>query len=150
MGKWDFSIDQYNRIMARLDELERTNNELRAENAELRRCGSIITSRLPLKDINNSEKARELFEVAPVKGKIVKSSDMFKSNFQTFYQNVFRALNPAVRAKGENETIVYTPINTLTAEEYQISIEALEAVIDVIFYAKQKMKKGGKENAANT
>jgi len=150
MGKWDFSIDQYNRIMARLDELERTNNELRAENAELRRCGSIITSRLPLKDINNSEKARELFEVAPVKGEIVKSSDMFKSNFQTFYQNVFRALNPAVRQKGENETIVYTPINTLTGEEYQISIEALEAVIDVIFYAKQKMKKGGKENASNT
>lgn len=151
MAKWDFSIEQYNKIMARLDDLERTNQELRAENAELRRCGSVIASRFPLKDINNADKARELFEIAPSNGKIVKSSESFKRNFQVFYQNIFRALNPKARVNSGNESIVYTPINTLTSEEYQISIEALEAVIDVVYYAKQKLnKEGGKQDAANT
>ena len=139
MGKYNFSAAKFDEILARLDTLEQRNVELAAENARLKAIRNIMPVRIVIDDIGNSESAKQLFSVASHDNEIIKDQKSFKANFQIFYQNIFRALNPYPRIYKNRETITYTPINTLSEEEYQIHIQTLEAIIDTIFYAKQKL-----------
>lgn len=140
MGKYNFSAMKFEELEKRLEALEKSNAELRKENAVLRKREYFAKQRIISDDISNYDKAKELFGIKAENGKIVPSEDRTKSNFGVFYQNVFRALNPAVRDYKGIQSLVYTPITSLTDEEYNIHTETLEAVIDIIYYAKAKLK----------
>lgn len=143
MGKYNFTSQRIDEILQRLEALEKANNELRKENAELRKYKQLTPGRILTCDIKNIDTAKALFSYSTKDGELIKDEKAFKANFGVFYQNIFRALNPAVReysGKNKSECLRYTPINTLTEEEYKIYLETLEAVIDTIYYAKTKMK----------
>jgi len=149
MGKYNFRTQEIAEIMSRLEALEKANNELRKENAELRKYKQLTPGRILTCDIKNIDAARELLSYAAKNGELVKDEKAFQGNFGVFYQNIFRVLKPCVRiykGEGKSQNIRYTPINELTDEEYKIYLETLEAVIDTIYYAKTKMK-GMSENA---
>lgn len=140
MGKYNFSAMKFEEILKRLEALEQSNEELRKENAELRKREYITKPRVVSESIANYDKARELFGIKAENGKLVPCEERTRTNFGVFYQNIFRALCPAVREYDGKQSIVYTPITSLTDEEYKIHAETLEAVIDIIYYAKAKLK----------
>ena len=148
MGKNNFT--SYQDIVNRLEQLERECKELRRENAELRLTNA-KRSRYLFSNISNVDKARKLFGITAIGGKVVEDETNLKQNFETFYKNVFKILNPCYyyNDKKMSASIVYTPTSTLTDEEYQIYVETLEAIIDVIYYAQKKMK-GEKGDVTNT
>lgn len=141
MGKYNFTTQRIDEILQRLEALENANNELRKENAELRKHKQLTPGRILTCDIKNIDTAKELLSYSAKDGELIKDEKAFKANFGVFYQNIFRALNPTVREYSSGlSSIIYTPINMLTDEEYKIYLETLEAVIDTIYYAKTKMK----------
>lgn len=144
MGKYNFSSQRLAELESRLLALEQANNELRKENAQLRKEKTPAKSRCLLKDINNAEKAKELFGLDCKDGKLIKAETERRTevNLGVFYQNLFRALNPTVYVspKDGRNRIVYTKIQDLTDLEYKIHVETLEACIDTIYYAKRKLK----------
>lgn len=153
MGKYNFRTQEIAEIMSRLEALEKANNELRKENAELRKYKQLTPGRILTCDIKNIDKAKELLSYSAQEGELIRDERAFKANFQVFYQNVFRVLNPCVRKysdKRHNQGIRCTPINELTDEEYKIYLDTLEAVIDTIYYAKTKMKGMSDNGDANT
>jgi hypothetical protein len=153
MGKYNFRTQEIAEIMSRLEALEKANNELRKENAELRKYKQLTPGRTLTCDIKNIDKAKDLLSYSAQEGELIRDERAFKSNFQVFYQNVFRALNPCVRKynnERKSEGIRCTPINELTDEEYKIYLDTLEAVIDTIYYAKTKMKGMNDNGNANT
>lgn len=141
MGKYNFSAMKFEELEKRLEALERSNEELKRENAVLRAAHNFNQQRIISNDIKNYDKALELFGIAPKGGKIIPTPDAFKQNFQVFYQNIFRALNPTIRSNNGRENLIYTPVSALTEEEYQVYTETLEAVIDIVYYAKGKLIK---------
>lgn len=140
MGKNNFT--SYADVMNRLEMLEKKCEELRKENASLRIAQNLRQPRNLFRDIANQDKAKELFGIAAIAGKVQRDDTNLKQNFETFYKNVFKILNPNYyyNEKKKSETITYTATSSLTDEEYQIYVETLEAVIDVIYYAQKKMK----------
>lgn len=140
MGKYNFSAMKFEELEKRLEALEKSNAELREENAKLRKCEYFAKPRVISESISNYDKAKELFGIKAEGGKIVPCEDRTRINFGVFYQNIFRALYPAVRDYNGKQSIVYTPITSLTDEEYKVHTEALEAVIDIIYYAKGKLE----------
>lgn len=148
MGKYNFSAMKFEEIERRLEALEQSNERLKSENAALRAANNFNQARIISSDIKNYDMAQELFGIAPQNGEITCCPQAVKKNFQTFYQNIFRAVRPTIRSYNGGETLVYTPISTLSESEYQIYVETLEAVIDIVYYAKNKMQnaKGEKNN----
>lgn len=144
MGKYNFESRKIEEILKRLDELEKANNDLRKENARLKAVSPV--KREVTRAIKNHDKAHELFAISEHNGKIIHDEKGFRGNFGTFYQNVFRAINPKVRKSGSRSGLMYTPVEELTDEEYEIYIQALEEVIDLVYYAKKKLEKEEIEN----
>lgn len=150
MGKNTFT--SYEDVCRRLAELERKNAELESKYEDLKeenkalRLGNLCHERLVMRDITNSDKAKKLFSVAANKGEIVHDTKTLRANFSVFYQNIFRALQPACREHRGNYSLKMRNIGDLTDEEYKIYLDTLDACIETIFYAKQKLQKGGKEN----
>ena len=145
MGKYNGNTLKLDDILSRLEALEKANNELRKENAEFKKENDELRHksmkhRVLIDDINNSDKARELFSYAASNGKVVKDVDGFKNNFGVFYQNIFRALNPSIRYYKKGETLIYTPISELSEEAYSIHLEALEDIIDIIYDNKKELE----------
>ena len=68
---------------------------------------------------------------------------MGKYNFSAMkFEEIIKrleALNPMARDY-ERKSIVYTPISTLTDSEYQIYVETLEEVLDIVYYVHKKLK----------
>ena len=123
-----------------MDELQR----LREENARLKnellalsRCSrkSILTS------LSNRDKCIALFGVRANNELLCKDISNTDNNLNTFYCNIFRALNPVakIKAKSNTDYISYIPLNELDNNDYSVYIETLESVIDTIYYAKAKL-----------
>lgn len=144
-GRFDFSAMGFEELVKRLDALEAANEELRKENRKLRE--SLPDKRLLLKDMVNGNKAIDLFSVDITNdGQLYKTTDMdtAKKNFVTFYQNVFRALNPEVRPSktGKNGyALTYKGFTDISDEDYKVYIDTIDACVDIIYYAKQKIEK---------
>lgn len=152
MGKYNFTAQKWAEFEQRLKALEQANDALRAENATLRQNIPQVAEPLRLlsADISNYDKATELFGIDVENDELVADTAATRKNFATFYQNIFRALNPRVYAKeGHSSRIVYVGINDVTPEQYQVYVECLEACIDTIYYAKKKLKKDGDDTNAN-
>lgn len=139
MGKYNFENKKIEEILKRLDVLEKANNELRKENAALK--AGTPNKREVAKAIENRDKAHELFAISEHNGEIIPDDKGFRGNFGTFYQNIFRALNPKVRKSGNRSGLMYTPVEELSESDYKIYIETLEECIDIIYYAKSKLGK---------
>lgn len=125
------------KLVERIAELERTNASLRRKLASRSE-----TKRSLLDDINNHEKAVELFSIDHKNGKLYKTKASLYGNFLTFFTNIFRALNPAVatnKATG-GENIRHYPVNDTTPEDYEVYRACLEACIDVIYDARKKLQ----------
>lgn len=139
MGKYNFTSEKFANIERRLTELEQENAKLKELLEETKK-----TETRPMRnvanDINNFDKAKELFSIWVKDNKIVKDETYLKNNFQTFYQNLFRAIYPYPCDDNKRQKIRYTPVNDLSEEEYGVYIETLEAVIDVVYYANKKIK----------
>ena len=141
MGKYNFTSEKFANIERRLTELEQENAKLK-ELLEESKKTETRPVRNVANDINNFDKAKELFSIWVKDNKIVKDETYLKNNFQTFYQNLFRAIFPHPCDDNKRQKIRYTPVNELSDEEYNIYIETLEAVIDVVYYANKKIKEG--------
>ena len=141
MGKYNFTSEKFASIERRLTELEQENAKLKEMLEETKKT-DIKPVRNVANDINNFDKAKELFSIWVKDNKIVKDETYLKNNFQTFYQNLFRAIFPHPCDDNKRQKIRYTPVNELSDEEYNIYIETLEAVIDVVYYANKKIKEG--------
>lgn len=143
MGKYNFTSEKFANIERRLTELEQENARLKELlETSIEELNKIETRpvRNISKDINNFDKAKELFSIWVKNNKIVKDETYLKNNFQTFYQNIFRAIYPYPCEDNKRQKIRYTPVNELSDEKYDIYIETLEAVIDVVYYANKKIK----------
>lgn len=150
MGKNTFT--SYEDVCRRLAELERKNAELenkyedlKEENRQLK-LGNFGHERLIMRDITHTDKAKKLFAVAARNGEVVNDAKTIRANFSVFYQNVFRALQPACREHKGNYSLKMRNVGDLTEEEYKIYLDTLDACIETIYYAKQKLQKGEKEN----
>ena len=143
MSRNNFS--SYEEVCRRLAELEQRCDDLERENKSLR-LGNLGHERLVLRDITNADKAKKLFAVSAKGGKVIADDKAVKANFSVFYQNVFRALQPAVREHRGNYSLKMRNVGDLSEEEYKIYLDTLDACIETVYYAKQKLQKGGKEN----
>lgn len=144
MGKYNFESKKLEEILKRLEALEEANNKLRKENAALK--AGTPNKREVAKAIENRDKAHELFAISEHNGEIIPDDKGFRGNFGTFYQNIFRALNPKVRKSGNRSGLIYTPVEELSESDYKIYIETLEECIDIIYYAKSKLGKDEKND----
>lgn len=142
MGKYNFSAQRFEEIMQRLEALEQANNELRKENAKLRQ--QVPVMRNLIKNINNADKAIELLSIDVKDGKVIKSELKFDARFKTLYQNLFKLILPTcyIDPKTNDNRLQYKFFEKLTEEEYNVYVEVFEAVIDTLYYAKQKLQKG--------
>ena len=139
MGKENFR--SYEEVCKRLAALENQVADLKKENQMLRSRSNLGHERTVLVDICNTEKAKKLFAVAPKNGELVHDENAVKGNFSVFYQNIFRALQPSVREYKGNYSLKMQNISGLTEDEYKIYLETLDACIETIYYAKQKLEK---------
>ena len=146
MGKYNFSAMKFDEIMKRLEALEEANNNLRKENARLR--NQVPSKRSLLKDINNSDKAIELLSVDVKDGQVIHSEARMDARFKTLYQNIFKLILPVcyIDPRTRDNRLQYKFFDELTDDEYRVYVETFEAVIDTLYYAKQKLMKGGTEN----
>ena len=117
--------------------LETTNELLRKENKVLRRGRN--TKRSILDEMSNREKAVELLAVSVSNGELYRSTTHLYTNFQTFYCNIFRALNPAPvkNEKAGTEYIRYMPFEKANENDYAVYKEVLERCVDAIYEGKQ-------------
>lgn len=145
MGKYNFSAQKWAEFEKRLESLEKANNDLRKENAELRKAAAPPKKRrIFTDDMKNGESARKLFGFKPtVDGRVVRCPDEFHSNFNTFYQNLFRAMDPCamVKTNGGKPVLRYKPIMDLPESEYDVYVEVLDEVICTLSYGKAKLEK---------
>lgn len=150
MGKYNFTSLKIAELEKRLSVLEQANDELRKENAELRSNSATTNKRELARDLTNYDKCIELWGYEIIDGKLTETNDRrtVSNNFATLHQNVARALMPVVyKAEASNkERIRGKSLASLSEEEYAIFLETLEACIETIYYAKQKMK-GENKNA---
>lgn len=144
MGKYNFTSQKIAELEKRLSMLEQANDELRKENAELRNNSATTNKRELARDLTNYGKCIELWGYEIIDGKLTETNDRrtIANNFATLHQNVARALMPVVyKAEASaKERIRGKSLASLSEEEYAIFLETLEACIETIYYAKQKMK----------
>lgn len=141
MGKYNFNAQRWADIEQRLSQLEAANNELRRENAQLRQQKHEVPDRILSRDMNNYGKAVEIFGINIKDGKIVTDETETRGNFATFYQALFRWVAPRVyTSEGKPSRIVYEKMANLTESQYRVYVELMESVIDLLDYAKKKMK----------
>lgn len=130
------------------DNLTRDNERLEVEKMQLAKQVSVLSEdgtefrkpRVLSKDISNYDKAEELFSLKAVNDTIISDANSMHNNFGVFYQNIFRALNPTTRCYNGKQSLIYTPINQLSDEEYNIYCTVLEDVIEVIYNYKKQIK----------
>lgn len=150
MGKYNFTSLKIAELEKRLSILEQANDELRKENAELRNNSATTNKRELARDLANYDKCIELWGYEIIDGKLTETNDRrtVSNNFATLHQNVARALMPVVyKAEASTkERIRGKSLASLSEEEYAIFLETLEACIETIYYAKQKIK-GENKNA---
>lgn len=144
MGKYNFSAAKFAEIEKRLADLEMQNAKLLEENRILNSKTEKQPERNLYREIKDSSKISSLFGFSADDGilKPTENNAKIYSNFQTFYTNVLRALKPFVRKKATGKAgyrIIGTPMNEFSDEEWKIAVETVEAVVDTIYYAKQKM-----------
>lgn len=146
MGKYNFSAMKFEEIMKRLEALEEANNNLRKENARLR--SQVPSKRSLLKGINNSDKAIELLSVDVKDGQVIQSEAKMDARFKTLYQNVFKLIMPTcyIDPRTKDNRLQYKFFDELTDDQHKVYVETFEAVVDTLYYAKQKLTKGGFEN----
>lgn len=144
MGKYNFTSQKIAELEKRLSMLEQANDELRKENAELRNNSATTNKRELARDLTNYDKCVELWGYEIIDGKLTETNDRrtISNGFATLHQNVARALMPVVyKAEASSkERIRGKSLASLSEEEYAIFLETLEACIETIYYAKQKMK----------
>ena len=145
MGKYNFSAQKWAEFEKRLESLEKANNDLRKENAELRKAAAPPRKkRILMSDMKNGESAKRLFCFkATADERVIKCPDEFNNNFNTFYQNLFRAMDPCAgtRIKGHNPALRYKPIMDLPEAEYDVYVEVLDEVVCTLSYGKAKLEK---------
>lgn len=136
MGTYNFD-----EIMKRIKALEEVNSNLLKENARLR--NQVPGKRNLLKDINNTDKAVELLSVDVKEGHVIYSKKKMDARFKTLYQNIFRLILPVcyIDPRTNDNRLQYKFFNELTDNEYRVYVETFEAVIDTLYYAKQKLIK---------
>lgn len=128
------SIEQ---LMARIAELEETNARLKRKVARRKE-----TRRSLLYDINNNAKAVELLSIDHNNGRLYKTKKSLYTNFQTFFTNILRVLNPAISRnyKTGNEFIRHYPITEVSANDYEVYKETIEACIDIIYENQKRLQ----------
>lgn len=130
-------------LLDMIETLEKNNALLKAELVREKKMHRTGRKRSILEDIDNREKAVELLAVGAKNGKLYRSTTELYQNFQTFYSNLFRALNPSVviNTKAGTEYIRYSAINDLDENDYKIHIQLLQQCIELIYESKQKLGK---------
>ncbi len=154
MGKYNFSAMKFDEIEKRIAGLEARSAKLEAENRRLREENETLREkscqvRNLTHGIEDYNKLKVLFGLDIVDGVLMPTDSRTKinANFQTFYVNVLRALKPYVRkntSKGERYRIVSTPLKDFSDEEWKITVEMVNAIVDTIYYAKIKMTEEGR------
>lgn len=140
INKITISPAKYRELEARMTALEKANEALRAENLALKSKNKV--PRVLLHDMANPEVAKKIFGIEAKDGKIVRANDdRTNTNFQSFYQSLFRYVAPTIYTDPNTgkERIVYKRIKALSDEEYNILIELLEVVIDTMHFAQTKL-----------
>jgi len=141
MGKYNFSTQKIAELEKRIAEMEARNHELEKMISEsgLGLLHNKKKRRIITKDIEKLEYAKKLFCVK-IENDNRDSSEIFKSNFQVFYQNIFRALDPDTR-KDNRPGLTYKPVNELTDKEYEVYINCLDACLEIVSYSQDKLRK---------
>lgn len=117
---------------------------LKDENSRLQRKltrRGRAANRSLLDDMRNREKAEELLSISVEDGALFRSTTTMYSNFQTFFSNVFRVLNPRAikNARGGADYIRYGPFADASEHDYQIYKRVIEDCIDIIYEAKKEL-----------
>jgi hypothetical protein len=154
MGKWNFDRDRLNAIEQRQKSLEEQIEALQKENALLKAKlpPEKEKKRLLSENINNYDKLKELCAVTCDENgqPIHADNDMTAKNVSVFTQNLMRVLKPMIYNEPHMKKfrIRGTQFESLSEEEYKLACETIEAVIDTLYYAKQKVKEleNGKTN----
>lgn len=147
MGKYNFSTQKIADLEKRIAEMERRNHELERKLSECS-VGLVINKkkrRLITQDINNKFEAKRLFCVK-FKNDNRDPADIFKSNFHTFYQNIFRALDPVERKDDKRSGVVCKAVNELSEEEYKIYIDVLDSCIKTIDNGRTMLEEIGEKS----
>ena len=124
--------------------LEQKNEALRTENRELNRALTYKRTgkRSLLDELRNREKVEELLAVGVSNGELYRSTANLYGNFQTFYANIFRAMNPAPvkNEKAGTEYIRYIPFEKACENDYEVYKSVLEQRVDIIYEGKGLLK----------
>ena len=141
LGELKYSSLKFKELEERLAALERANEELRAENVELRSKVKGKSKRSFYKDLPNIDVVKKIFGIDAKEGRVVPSGEKTETNFTTFYQALFRFIMPMVYTDPTtgNERLVYTRIKSVSDEQYKVLLETLESVIDTMQYAQTKL-----------
>lgn len=104
-------------------------------------------------EIDDYSKIQAFFGFDIVDGVLITTDNGTKinANFQTFYTNILRALKPIARKtdpKKDSYRITGTLQKDLSDAEWKITVEAVNAIIDTIVYAKKKMSDAAPTEAA--
>lgn len=147
MGTWNFDRDRLNAIEQRQKSLEEQIEALQKENALLKAKlpPEKEKKRLISESINNYDKIKELCAVtSDENGQLVHtdSRKLTEQNITVFTQNLMRVFKPMIYAEPHMKKfrIRGTSFESLSEEEYKIACETIEAIIDTLYYAKQKAK----------
>lgn len=142
MGKYNFSYQRITELEERLEKLEKENERLRAA-AEFNGY-----ERRDLFKLMDLEKIKELCGYEIKNGELVKMEitdiNTMGRIFQPFYKNCLRLFKPqALRTTKESKTpsIVGVALHKLTAEEYDVFVDMMKAIVDTLYYAKKKVTK---------
>lgn len=158
MGKYNFSAMKFDEIERRISELEiraakseTENRKLKEENQRLKEKTRQV--RDLAHEIEDYSKLQALFGFDIADGVLITTDSRTKinANFQTFYTNILRALKPIARKndpKKDSYRITGTPQKDLSDAEWKITVEAVNAIIDTICYAKKKMSDAAPAEAA--
>ena len=141
MGKYNFNTQKIADLEKRIAEMEARNHELEKMISEsgLGLLQNKKKRRIITKDIEKTFDAKKLFCVK-LKNDNRDTEAIYKSNFQVFYQNIFRALDPVER-KDNRPGLTYKPVNELTDKEYEVYISCLDACLEIVSYSQDKLKK---------
>lgn len=147
MSTWNFDRDRLNAIEQRQKSLEEQIEALQKENALLKAKlpPEKEKKRLLSENINNYDKIKELCAVtSDENGQLIHTDNnkLTEQNVTVFTQNLMRVFKPMIYAEPHMKKfrIRGTQFEALSEEEYKIACETIEAVIDTLYYAKQKAK----------
>ena len=147
LGELKYSSLKFKELEERLAALEQANEQLRAENIELRAKVENRHRRSFYNDLSNVATVRSIFGIDAKNGQVIQSGEKTETNFSTFYQCIFRFIMPMVYTDPTTgkERVVYTRIKSVSDEQYKILVETLESIIDIMQFAKTKLADCGKE-----